>query len=474
LISESRPWRDSSFINHQKLDSSPHFHFTLLQIYFNAPTNAILIANCIIVMLLSVSATMSASEIAFFSLSNAEVAGLRSSEDATDNRIAALLDRPRYLLSTMLITNNLVNIGIIITSYFVTKRMLVFSDITFKVPALPFASQVIPGYALEFIWNVTLVTFFLVLFGEAVPKVYATHNKLKIARAMSAIFAAMTRFLYPVNFLLIESTRFLEKGLKRHSAEVDIEEINKAIEITVEKKESKQDAKLLKGIVHFGNIMVKQVMRPRPEVASVDRDFNFAELMTFVTENGYSRYPVYQENPDNVVGVLNIKDLIEHQNQDASFEWQSLIREPFFVPETKRIDDLLREIQQNRKHLAVVVDEYGGTSGIITLEDIIEEVVGDITDEFDEATDSGFKKMDEKNFLFDGKTQLVEACRLMEISTDTFDRVRGEAETLAGLMLEIAGRIPRNGEELKLLHFKFTIISVLNNRIEKVRVTNES
>ncbi|MES2620618.1 MAG: gliding motility-associated protein GldE [Bacteroidota bacterium] len=456
------------------MDSSPFTGSVFLQVFFNAPTNAILVANCMIVLFLAVSAIMSASEIAFFSLSTAEIAGLRSSEDSTDNRIAKLLDKPRYLLSTILITNNLVNIGVIITSYFVTKRMMVFNDLAIKLVSVPFVNYVIPGYVIEFLWNLVLVTFFLVLFGEAVPKVYATHNKMKIARAVSNVFGLLTKFFQPINYVLVESTRVLERRLKKYNAEVDIEEINKAIEITVEKKESKQDAKLLKGIVHFGNIMVKQVMRPRTEVASIDDSFTFKELMAYVTENGYSRYPVYKENPDNMVGVLNIKDLIEHQNQDDTFGWQSLIKPPFFVPETKRIDDLLREIQQNRKHLAVVVDEYGGTSGIITLEDIIEEVVGDITDEFDEAIESGFRKMDEKNFLFDGKTQLVDVCRLMEIDIDTFVETRGEAETLGGLMLEIAGRIPKNGEELKLLHFKFTIVSVLNNRIEKVKITNEA
>ena len=291
---------------------------------------------------------------------------------------------------------------------------------------------------------------------------------------MSGVFNLLIKFLQPVNYLLVESTRMLEKRLKKYNAEIDIEEINKAIEITVEKKESKQDAKLLKGIVHFGNIMVKQVMRPRTDVVSIDYDFNFKELMSFVKENGYSRYPVYKENPDNVVGVLNIKDLIEHLNQDETFGWQSLVREPFFVPETKKIDDLLREIQQNRKHLAVVVDEFGGTCGIITLEDIVEEVVGDITDEFDEATETGFKKIDDKIFLLNGNTPLVDVCRLMEVPIDTFDKARGEAETVAGLILETSGRIPKNGEELKLLNYKFSIISVLNNRIEKVKITNES
>ncbi|HLP20338.1 MAG TPA: gliding motility-associated protein GldE [Chitinophagales bacterium] len=449
------------------MDGPVSTHFILLQSLVNAPTTAVFIANVIILVLIMGSAFMSASEIAFFSLSNAEIDALRDSEDAAENRVAKLLSRPRYLLSTILIGNNLVNIGVVVTSYYVTKRMFNFHDFTI-------GTFVIHDYLLEFLWNVIVVTFLLVLFGEATPKVYATHNKVKIARAVSNVFQWLMRIFEPVNFVLVESTKVLEKRLKKYNAEIDIEEINKAIEITVEKKESKQDAKLLKGIVHFGNIMVKQAMRPRTEVASIDYDFTFTELMTYIKENGYSRYPVYKENPDNVVGVLNIKDLIEHLNQDDTFGWQSMVREPFFVPETKKIDDLLREIQVNRKHLAVVVDEYGGTCGVITLEDIMEEVVGDITDEFDEASDSGFKKLDDKNFLFDGKTQLVDACRLMEIDIDTFDEVKGESETLAGLALEKAGRIPKNGEELKVLHYKFTIISVINNRIEKVKITNEA
>jgi len=442
-------------------------HFVLLQSLINAPSTSVLIANLIILVMIFCSAIMSASEIAYFSLSNVEVDALRESEDAADNRVGKLLDRPRYLLSTILISNNLVNIGVVVTSYYVTKRMFNFQDYTF-------GSFVLHGYVIEFIWNVLIVTFFLVLFGEATPKVYATHNKVKIARFMAPVFQLLVQFFQPVNYVLVESTKVLERRLKKYNAEIDIEEINKAIEITVEKKESKQDAKLLKGIVHFGNIMVKQVMRPRTEIISVDSDWNFKELMIFIKENGYSRYPVYKESQDNIVGILHIKDLIEHLIQDKTFGWQSLAREPYFVPETKKIDDLLREIQQSRKHLVVVVDEFGGTCGIITLEDIVEEVVGDITDEFDEATDSGFKKLDEKNFLFDGKTQLSEACRLMEIPANTFDEARGEAETLAGLILEVAGRIPKNGEELKLLNYKFNIISVLNNRIEKVKITNEN
>lgn len=449
------------------MDSSVSYSPVLLQSLINAPGSSVFIANFVILILIACSGLMSASEVAFFSLTNPEVDELRESENPADARIVALLDKPRYLLSTILVANNMVNIGVVITSYFVTKQMFNFQDIAIG-PVL------ISSYVIEFLWNVVIVTFFLVLFGEATPKVFATYNKLNIARFVSPVFILLNRILYPINYLLVGSTQVLEKRLKKHNAEIDIDEINKAIEITVEKKESTQDARLLKGIVHFGNIAVKQVMRPRTEVAALDSELNFKEVMDFVKENGYSRYPVYQENLDTITGVLNVKDLLEHLNQNETFGWQSLVRKPFFVPETKMIDDLLREIQENRNHLAIVVDEYGGTSGIITLEDIVEEVVGDIKDEFDESTDGEYKKLDDKNFLFEGKILLVDMCRVMDVSTDTFEDVRGEAETLAGLILELKGKIPRGGEDVRALNYRFLVISVKNNRIEKVRVTNEA
>lgn len=408
---------------------------------------------------------MSASEIAFFSLSNVEVDELRDSEDTKDNRVAKLLDRARYLLSSILITNNLVNIAVVITFYFVTKALFNFRDIDTGF-------FVLTGGTIDFILNVVIVTFFLVLFGEATPKVYATHNKQKIARFMAPFFVWLVRIYGPINYVLVGSTQVIERRLKKHNAEIDIEEINKAIEITVEEKESKQDASLLKSIVHFGNIMVKQIMRPRNEVSAINDEWDFKQLIDYVKEVGYSRLPVYKESLDHITGVLHIKDLLEHINQGADFGWQSLVRKPLFVPENKKIDDLLREIQENRNHLAIVVDEYGGTSGIVTLEDIVEEVVGDIKDEFDDANEnSGYKKLDDNNYIFEGKTPLMDACKLMDIEPLTFDEVRGEAETLGGLLLELAGRIPKGGEEYKYLEFTFKVLSIQNNRIEKLKVT---
>lgn len=454
--------------NTNSLDSSvsQQFHFVLGQSLMNMPTAEVWVANFIILVLIVCSAVMSASEIAYFSLSKAEVETLRESEDSSDNRIAKLLDKPRYLLSTILITNNLMNIGVVVTAYYVTSRMFNFQDYVL-------GSFVLHGYVLEFVWNVLIVTFFLVLFGEATPKVFATYNKLPIARYMSRVFVWLIRFYQPINYLLVGSTSVLEKKLKRHNAEIDIEEINMAIDMTVERKESKQDARMLKGIVHFGNMTVKQVMRPRMEVSAVDVELTFNELMSYVREVGYSRLPVYEGSLDKVVGVLYIKDLLEYLNQGNDFGWQKLKREPLFVPETKRIDDLLREIQSSRKHLAVVADEFGGTCGIITLEDIVEEVLGDIRDEFDDANESSFRKLEDGSFLFEGKTSLVDVLKMMELSPDTFDKVKGEAETLGGLLLEIGGRIPKNGEELRFSQFSFRIISVVNNRIEKVKVSSK-
>lgn len=450
------------------MDSDPvPLHFILTQAFINAPTTAVWVANGIILLLIACSALMSASEVAFFSLTRPEIDELRESDNEVENRIARLLDHPRYLLSTILLTNNLVNIGIVITSYYVTRQIFNFTDIHIGL-------TVIKGSMIEFTWNVVVVTFILVLFGEATPKVFATYNKIQIARAMSGAFVVLNKLYWPVNFLLVGSTRFLEKRLKRHNNEVDIDEINKAIEITVEKKESKQDARLLKGIVHFGNITVKQIMHPRTTVAAIDYNLDFEELMGYVREMGYSRYPVYKENLDQIVGVLNVKDLLEHLNQDKTFGWQSMIRDPFFVPESKKIDDLMREIQQNRKHLAVVVDEYGGTSGIVTLEDIVEEVVGDIKDEFDETTDGDVRKLDDRTFIFEGKTSLVDVCHHLDISVDAFDDAKGDAETISGLILELAGRIPKNGEELRYDNFRFVIIQMGKNRIERVKVFNET
>ena len=442
------------------------FLVILSESFFNPLSPDIVVVNFVILFLILCSGLMSASEVAFFSLTRPDLENLKDSEDKTDNHVALLMERPRYLLSTILITNNLVNIGVIILSYFVTTRMLNFID-------LSVAGFLIPGYAIEFTFNVVVVTIVLVLFGEATPKVYATHNKFVIAKLTAGLFRFLLRLYRPLNWMLIGSTQVLESRLKKRNTEIDIEEINMAIEMTVENenKESKEDARLLKGVVQLGNITVKQVMRPRVDVIALDASMRFNELIEKVKEHGYSRMPVFEDSLDNIKGVLYIKDLLQHLNQNDEFGWQSLVREPLFVPETKRIDDLLREIQESRKHMAIVVDEYGGTNGILTLEDIVEEVVGDIKDEFDEAEpESTILKIADGIYVASGKNTINELCIALELAEGYFEEVKGEAETIGGLVLEILGRIPKATEQAEFQSIKFTVMKVANNRIEDVRI----
>jgi len=438
---------------------------------FNTPSAEVVGANLAVLFLLFISALMSASEVAFFSLTKPEIAHLKESEDKADNRIAWLLERPRYLLSTILINNNLVNIGIVILSYFITKRMISFADVSI-------GGFTLSGYAIEFLFSVTMVTSVLVLFGEATPKVYATHNKQAIARFTAPLLVFLLKVCYPINYLLIHSTQVFEKRLKKHNAEIDITEINKAIEITVEQEntsESKEDARILKGVVQLGNITVKQIMRPRMEIAAIEASLNFAELLEYVKEHGYSRMPVFKDSIDNIIGILYIKDLLEHLDKPADFNWSKLLREPLFVPETKHIDDLLREIQESRKHLAVVVDEFGGIRGIVTLEDIVEEVVGDIKDEFDEADpDSTIKKISEGIFVMDGRALISEVETAMDLKEDYFGEIKGEAETVGGLVLQLMERIPANGESAIYENLKFTVMQVESNRISEVKIEHEN
>ncbi|MFN8308833.1 MAG: gliding motility-associated protein GldE [Chitinophagales bacterium] len=439
------------------------FHGLLLENFINMPSAGIWLALAIMGALICLSALMAASEIAFFSISQAEKTALRESDEQDDARLLRLLEKPRYLLSTILIGNNIVNIGVIIISYFIITGIFNFQDVIV-------GGFTIPKVAFDFLINVLIVTFFLVLFGEAIPKVYATHNKMRIARAVSPFFSGLNKILAPVNYILVGSTSIIEKRIKRHSSEIDVEEINKAIEITVENKESKNDANMLKGIVHFGNLTVKQIMRPRMEVAAADINWEFPELLAYVRETGYSRLPVYRGDMDHVEGVLYVKDLIEHLDEKPNYVWQELIRESLHTPETKRIDDMLRDFQETRKHLAVVVDEFGGTQGIITLEDIVEEVVGDISDEFDDHTDSNIKRLADGSFIVEGVCPLADFFKGTNTDSELFENVRGDAETIGGLLLELKGRFPKAGETIRHDSVVFRVLSVKNNRIEKIKV----
>lgn len=429
----------------------------------NMPSLSVIIASLAGLVMVCCSAMMSGSEIAFFSISNAERDELSENEDPGIQRVIKLLAKPRFLLSTILIANNLVNIGVIVVSYFIITNLFNFQDIGI-------AGITVPKAAFDFLVNVLVVTFFLVLFGEAIPKVYAAHNKLAIARLTAPVFVFLNRFFYPLNYVLVGSTAVIERRIKRHNAEMDISEINKAIEITVENKDSGNDVKMLKGIVHFGHLTVRQVMRQRMEVAAADITWDYTELLNYVREVGYSRIPVYQENLDQIQGVLYAKDLLEHMQEGKDFQWQKLMRAPLHTPETKKIDDMLREFQETRKHLAIVVDEFGGTSGIVTLEDIVEQVIGDIKDEFDESTDSNIRRIDESTYIAEGSMPLIDFTKALDLEADYFDEVREDAETVAGLLLELKGRIPKAGDEIRYRLFLFRVLSVKNHRIEKIKL----
>lgn len=416
-------------------------------------TPEIFLAIAIVFVLLAFSALISGSEVAFFSLTPGDIEELQESNDPRDKHIVDLMKRPRLLLATILVSNNFVNIGIIIISNFVISTLLI-TDNTI----------------IQMLVNVILVTSFLVFFGEVSPKVFATQNKLFLARFTNGLLRAARFLFYPVSWLLVYSGLFVEKRIKKKSHEIDLDEIEKAIELSTTSGSTQEDVDMLKGIVHFGNTTVKQIMKSRMDVTALSDTQPFNEVIDEIKRSGYSRMPVYHETIDNIIGILYIKDLLEFIDEAKDFEWQKLLREPMYVPETKKIDDLLREIQSNRKHQVIVVDEYGGTSGLVTLEDILEEIVGDIKDEFDEDLEQEYRKIDDSTYLFDGKIMLNDICRVLDVENNTFDEVKGESDSLAGLMLEILGMIPKKGVKVSYANFDFTIIAIENNRISRVKI----
>jgi putative hemolysin len=399
--------------------------------------------------------------VAYFSLSSKELGRISDEFGVPTDRILNLLGRPRYLLATILIANNVVNVSIVVLSYFVLKELGI-SD----------------NFWLNLGINVVGVTFLLVMFGEVIPKIYATRYGHTFVVMMSGPLLFLRAAFKPISYLLVESTKVIEKRLqgKRNGNGdgFDAEELEKAIDLTAaHQKSSVDEIKMLKGIVKFGNIQVKQIMHPRTSIVGLDESSTYQEMLNEVKEAGYSRLPVYRESLDNILGILYVKDLLEFLGSSGDIKWQDLIRPTYFVPETKKIDDLLKDIQDNRVHMVIAVDEYGGTAGMVTLEDILEEIIGDIRDEFDEHDEVDFEKLDDKNFLFEGRTLIHDLCKVLGVREDTFDEVRGDAESMGGLMLELAGMIPDEGKEILYRKYKFTIVSVGNNRVEKIKVTLE-
>ncbi len=440
---------------------------SLLLIYdqlllLNAATSPIEvgIASVLCLFLLLASALVSGSEVAYFSLDNNDVEEVEKDADKTDKRITDLLNEKEYLLATILVTNNFINVAIIMLSAFVLGNLIPEGQI--------------PD-ALKFLIEVVLVTFLLVLFGEVSPKVYASTNNIRVARLMARPLTFLRKLTFPISALLVNSTSLIERRIaKRYDSgkAVSMEDIDQAIELAVtDTQDAKQDIRLLKSIVKFGNVSVKQIMRSRVDVTAVEQEANFEELLELVRESGYSRIPVYDDNFDNVTGVLYAKDLLEYLDENSNFKWQKVIRSAFFVPETKKIDDLLQEFQERRIHIAIVVDEYGGTLGIVTLEDVLEEIIGEIKDEFDDQIELEYEKIDEFNYKFEGKTLLNDLCRVVGLDTATFDEVKGESDSMAGLVLELAGRIPKVKEQLEYKNYLFTITEADKRRIIQVKMT---
>jgi gliding motility-associated protein GldE len=399
---------------------------------------------------------VSASEIALFSLTQKDLKVLYEEDSSKANLISNLLSRPKKLLATILVANNFSHIGVVIIFSFVGNTI-------FEAIASPL---------LKFVVEVILITFLILLFGEVLPKVYASRNNIKFAKFIANPLAILDKLLSPISIPMRAVTVFLhEKLAKQKSSNISVDQLSQALELTSSDDTTSDEHKILEGIVSFGNTDTKQVMSPRIDIFALEIEETFAEIYTKIIDKGYSRIPIYKESIDHIEGLLFVKDLIPHIHK-KEFDWNKLIREPFFVPENKKLDDLLKDFQSKKSHLAIVVDEYGGTSGLVSLEDVIEEIVGDISDEFDDEN-LNYSQIDDKNFLFEGKINLKDFYRIVAVDEETFENRKGEAETLAGFILEILGNFPKKGQKIHFSNVYFTIESVDKKRIKQIKVTLE-
>jgi len=437
--------------------------------------------------MLVLSGLISGSEVAFFSLNANDYEELESLETRASKLLLRLREQPRRLLATILIANNFINIGIVLLSEWLLKQF--FPEEVFKawaaslleaVPLLSMLSEASWAYIISLLITVIGVTFLLVLFGEVAPKVYARFNKVRLALFMSRPLNFLMGFFSPVAFTLVSGAAIIERRLENHSqdtASASQQEIDEAIDLTVSTEEygeegGLQDVNILKRIVQFANVTVRQIMRSRGDVIAVEYGVGYHELLAVIREHGYSRIPVFEEDFDKVRGLLYVKDLLGHRHEGPDFNWQRLVREEvLYVPENKKISDLLKEFQQEKMHLAIVVDEYGGTEGIVTLEDVLEEVIGDIQDEFDEDNEIIYEQIDDLNFVFDGKTLLNDLCRVLDLPTNTFDDIKGEAESFAGLLLEMLGQFPEAEQEMEWGKYRFKVMSLTKRRVAEILIT---
>lgn len=408
----------------------------------------------VLVILLLLTAVVAGSEVAFFSLSSDERTRCRESDYPSDQRIIKLLDKPQLLLATLLIFTNLLNITFVTITTIMTKE------------ALGTEAEGVIGILIQTVG----VTFVIVFFGELIPKVWANQNNLRFLKITVPLIDVATAVFKPISIPLLGISNLIEKRIQRRGYSISVDELNHALEITTGQETSHEQKEILRGIVNFSSITVRQIMRSRMDLTAFDIELDFHELMDKINKSGYSRVPVFRDTVDKIEGIVYIKDLLAHIDKNEHFKWQELIRSPYFVPESKKIDDLLQDFQEKRVHMAVVVNEYGETEGLVTLEDIIEEIVGDIRDEFDEE-EIGFTKLDNHTYIFESKTLLTDFCKVLDLDFNTFDKVRGESESLGGLLLELFGRLPNASEEISFGAYVFRVVSADNKRIKKVRVT---
>lgn len=427
---------------------------SLSDVYFVAPTSGVIIAAVLAVVLLGMSAFASGSEIAFFSLSPSDIAEVEAGRSLKDKSIQKLRDDSERTLATILITNNFVNVTIIMLCNFVFGSIIHFGA---------------KAYWLQFLCITVLLTFLLLLFGEIMPKVYSRENPLGFCRKCVGGVMLCRKLFWPLETILLRSGVLAEKVVQKENHVLSVDDLEQALELT-DKEDIKEEQSMLQGIIRFGDETAKEVMTSRQDIVGLDITESFAEVLKCVVENNYSRIPVYQENADNIRGILYIKDLLPHLSKPATFRWQSLIRPPYFVPETKKIDDLMREFQENKVHIAIVVDEFGGTSGLVTLEDILEEIVGEINDEYDDDG-KNYSKLSYNTYVFEGKTLLCDFCKVLDIDDDEFAEVEGDADTLAGLLLEIKGDFLSIHEKMDYKNYSFEILGIEERRISKIKVT---
>ena len=423
-------------------------------IHFMVAINIILL-----IVLLVASALISGTEVAFFSLSQTDLDKLTEATKS-QSTVVKLLEKPKKLLATILITNNFINILIVLL--FASLGEYFFNDFDYTIFNIP----------VRFLIEVVLVTFLILLFGEVLPKVYATRNSVKFSKLMAKPVKVLNILLTPLSSPLISLTNVVENRLGSRTNDFSVEKLSQALELTSEGATTKDEQKILEGIVSFGNTETVQIMKPRIDIFALADDEPYEDVLQKILKKGYSRNPVYKESIDNIIGVLYAKDLLAHLNK-KTFKWQKLLREPFFVPENKKLDDLLSEFKERKTHLAVVVDEYGGTSGIVTLEDVIEEIVGDINDEFDDD-DLAYSKIDKNTYIFDGKITIKDFCKVFDTDEEIFEEEKGESETIAGFLLEISGKFPKKGEKIKFHNFTFTIEALDKKRIKQVKATKHN